>query len=265
MKFSIITICFNSEKTIERTIQSVLAQTYANFEYLIIDGASQDRTLDIVKEYESKFDGRLRWISEPDKGIYNAMNKGIAMAKGEIVGIVNSDDWLERDALETIVRCQLDSENLQNAIYCGWINFHYLDGTIQTMKTDHKMLQSWAKKYQMAGIRHPAVFVPKSVYDKYGVFDERMKVIADVDLILRFYFSGVNFLYPEKVLSNMADGGVSNKYPMKACNDYKLILMKYPISNLKFRYYLYSTNLKRIIKSFIPTKLLYVYRKSSKA
>lgn len=260
MKFSIITICFNSEKTIERTILSVLAQTYADFEYLIIDGASQDSTLDVVKEYESKFEGRLRWISEPDKGIYNAMNKGIAMAKGDIIGIVNSDDWLENDALKNIVDCQLKAGNLMDAIYCGWINFHYLDGTIQTMKTNHKMLQSWARKYQMAGIRHPAVFVPKNVYNQYGVFDERMKVLADTDFILRLYFRGVSFVYPEKVLSNMSDGGVSNKNLMTACNDYKLILMKYPMNKIKYRYYLCSWTLKRIIKSFVPTKLLWVYR-----
>ena len=265
MKFSIITVSFNSEKTIERTIQSVLAQTYTDLEYIIIDGASQDGTINIVRKYEPAFYGRLKWISEPDNGIYDAMNKGIAMAKGEIVGIVNSDDWLERDALETIVTFQHKSGMLLNTIYCGWINFHYFNGTIQIMKTDHNVLQSWAKKYQMAGIRHPAVFVQKSVYDKYGVFDERMKVLADTDLILRFYFGGVKFLYPEKVLSNMSDGGVSNRHLMKAYNDYRLVLLKYPMSNFKFKYYLYSWKLKRIIKSFVPIKLLYIYRNFSKA
>lgn len=264
MYFTIITVSYNSEKTIERTIQSILAQTYTDFEYLIIDGASQDGTLDVVRKYESKFGGRLKWISEPDKGIYDAMNKGIQMAKGEILGIVNSDDWLERDALETIANYQLQSGTFRDVIYCGWVNFHYLDGTIQTMKTDHRMLQSKAKKYRMGGIRHPAVFVPKCVYEKYGMFDERIKVSADTDLILRFYFGGVKFLYPQKVLSNMSDGGVSNKYSMRPNNDYKQILSKYPINKLKFMYYIYSANLRNIIKSIVPSKLLYVYRTFSK-
>ena len=88
MKFSIITISFNSEKTIERTIKSVLTQTYSDFEYIIVDGASKDGTLDIVKKFEPFFEGRMKWKSEPDKGIYDAMNKGIRMATGDIIGIV---------------------------------------------------------------------------------------------------------------------------------------------------------------------------------
>ncbi|MDR2407546.1 MAG: glycosyltransferase, partial [Bacteroidales bacterium] len=93
MKISIITVCYNSEKYIRSAIESVLGQTYENIEYILVDGASTDRTLDIIKEYESKFNGRMCWMSEPDNGIYNAMNKGIAMASGEVVGILNSDDF----------------------------------------------------------------------------------------------------------------------------------------------------------------------------
>ena len=94
MKFSIITISFNSGKTIERTLCSVLNQTYYDYEYIIVDGGSKDETLDIIKRYEPMFEGRLKWKSEPDKGIYDAMNKGIMRSSGDIIGIVNSDDWL---------------------------------------------------------------------------------------------------------------------------------------------------------------------------
>ena len=100
-QFSIITICYNSSATIERTIKSVLAQTFTDYEYIIVDGGSKDSTLDIVKKYEPLFDGRMKWKSEPDKGIYDAMNKGISRSSGTIIGIVNSDDWLEADALES--------------------------------------------------------------------------------------------------------------------------------------------------------------------
>ena len=107
MKFSIITVCFNSEKTIERTIRSVLNQTFSDYEYIIVDGASKDDTMKIVKSYEDKFDGRLHYISEPDKGIYDAMNKGIRLAQGEIIGIVNSDDWLEDDSLMNVQQASM--------------------------------------------------------------------------------------------------------------------------------------------------------------
>ena len=96
---TVITPCFNSEKTIRKTIESVLNQTYHNIEYLIIDGASTDKTVEIAKSYEQAFGGRMKIYSEPDKGIYDAMNKGIRLAGGELVGIVNSDDYYETDAV----------------------------------------------------------------------------------------------------------------------------------------------------------------------
>ena len=263
--FSIITISYNSEKTIERTIQSVLAQTHSDYEYIIIDGESKDRTLEIINEYKPLFQDRLKLISESDNGIYDAMNKGIKAATGDIIGIVNSDDWLEKDALETIYDCYKNNGCCLDALYCGWISFHYLNGDIQLMKTSHKMLEELSHRYEMGGIRHPAVFVPKQIYEKYGIFDDKMKVMADTDLILRYYFAGVKFYYPEKVVSNMSDGGVSNKYLLKAYNDYRLILQKYSMNKFMFYRLLYSWRIKRIIKSLVPTKLLYVYRNFSKA
>lgn len=261
MRFSIITIAYNSEKTIERTIKSVLAQTNKDYEYLIVDGASTDGSLDIVKKYEPLFKGKMKWHSEPDKGIYDAMNKGIMHASGEIIGIVNSDDWLEPNALEIIDDCFSKYHQATDGIYCGWINFHYEDGSVQTMKTNHEMLMSWAKKYEMAGIRHPGTFVPKVIYNQYGVFDESIRIMADTDLILRFLFNGVNFYYPEKVVSNMSDGGVSNAQLMKACRDYKIILKKNGVGGLKFYRLYYSWSLKRFIKAYMPQAVMKLYRK----
>ena len=104
IKVSIITVCFNSEKTIRRTIESVLYQTYPNIEYIIVDGKSTDGTVDIVKEYLPAFQKRLRYVSERDKGIYDAMNKGIRLSAGDVIGIINSDDFYEPDAVENIVK-----------------------------------------------------------------------------------------------------------------------------------------------------------------
>ncbi|MBR5663362.1 MAG: glycosyltransferase, partial [Bacteroidales bacterium] len=103
MKISLITVTFNSAETLRDTMQSVLNQTFKDIDYIIVDGKSKDGTLDIVKEFEPKFEGRLRWVSEPDKGIYDAMNKGVKMAQGDVVGILNSDDFFASDkVLETV-------------------------------------------------------------------------------------------------------------------------------------------------------------------
>ncbi len=123
MLFSIITVCYNSEKTIERTIKSVLNQTESNYEYIIVDGGSTDKTLDIVKNYEDAFNGRLKYISEKDNGIYDAMNKGIGMAKGELIGLINSDDYYELDALENIKKEyeKLEDEKKKHLVMYGFM------------------------------------------------------------------------------------------------------------------------------------------------
>src|SRR5574344_1548295 len=134
--FSIITISYNSERTIERTLQSILSQTFTNYEYIIIDGASSDQTLDIIKKYEPLFKGRMKWKSESDKGIYNAMNKGIKCSNGKVIGICNSDDWLEPNALEILDKYieenQIDVES--EAVLSGWMIFHYEDGSSQIIR-----------------------------------------------------------------------------------------------------------------------------------
>ena len=236
MRFSIITISFNSEKTIERTIKSVLSQTFKDYEYIIVDGGSKDGTLDIIRHYEPLFEGRLKWKSEPDKGIYNAMN--------------NSFESNGRDV---------------DSVYCGWMNFHYKDGSVQILKTDHHLLDCYSKRYEMAGVRHPAVFVGSNVYKQFGTFDETLKVLADTDFIVRCYLNGVRFVYPNQVVTNMSDGGVSNDNLMKACKDYGVILKKNNVQGAKY-YYLYNRwKIKRYIKSLLPVSLIKKVRAIVKA
>lgn len=262
-KFSLITICFNSAATIERTINSVLLQTNQDFEYIIVDGGSHDKTIDIVKKYESLFGNRLKWTSEPDKGIYDAMNKGIERASGIIIGIVNSDDWLEPDALDNVLKCYEKYDNSFQSVCCGWMNFHYGNGMSQILKTDELALHKKALVYEMGGVRHPATFVPKSVYNKYGLFNIDIHIMADTDFIVRLVKAGVLFIFPNKVLTNMSDGGASNKALMKACFDYRKILLNNNVCGAKFYVLYYKWCIKRFIKGYMPLSLLKVYRKHS--
>lgn len=197
---SIITVCFNSEKTIRRTIESVLRQTYQNIEYIIIDGKSTDNTMNIVKEYETVFVGRLTVISEPDNGIYDAMNKGIALAKGEMIGLINSDDFYEPDAVEQIMR-QVGEEKYQ--ICYGEIR-KLKDGIEESIVIfSHYFLEE-----RMIG--HPACFISKETYEKYGVYDVRYKSAADYEFMLRlFKQKDVKFIPVYSIIANFSSGGMS--------------------------------------------------------
>lgn len=237
MKFSIVTISYNSEKAIERTIKSVLGQTYKDFEYIIIDGASKDGTLNIVKRYEPLFDGRMKWQSEPDKGIYNAMNKGVMMASGDMIGIVNSDDWLEPDTLQ-YVSDVIEQEGLDfkgPLLITGWINYHYQDGELVVMKSNRERYEYYAKKLRM-GLNHPATFVSKATYDIIGLFDENYKLFGDADFIVRCYRSTTPIFFVDRVLSNMSDGGASSTISKKAFRDSWYRIEKYYTSNRLYQY-----------------------------
>lgn len=208
IKVSIITVCRNSEATIRDTIESVLNQTYPNIEYIIVDGKSTDATLDIVKEYESLFQGRMRYISEKDNGIYNAMNKGIRMSKGQLIGIINSDDFYELDAVETAVK-STDSGGCQ-VIY-GYMQILEKDTKKRIARENHKNLSN-----EM--IPHPTCFITRKTYQQYGMFLEWFKVAADYELMLRLYRkTDVVFTQVEKVIACFRLGGASadKKYSLE--------------------------------------------------
>lgn len=216
MKVSIITIAYNSEASIERTIKSVLNQTYEDIEYVVVDGASKDGTLNIVKKFEPLFNGRMKWKSEPDKGIYDAMNKGVIRSTGELIGIVNSDDWLEPDAIKNVVQLAKNTKDYQQCVFCGSLRFHYKDGSQQLMKSNEERFHEGMKNDSLNhGAFHPSMVVGREVYNTVGVFDEHFSVIADMDFISRCYKSGIRFIFTEDVVNNMSDGGASNKMNLK--------------------------------------------------
>lgn len=252
-QFSIITIAYNSEKTIERTIQSVLNQNYDDYEYIIVDGASKDGTLDIMKKYEPFFEGRLKWKSEPDDGIYNAMNKGIKRAIGTIIGIVNSDDWLEPDALLNVYSAFQNNKCDVNTLYCGGIIFHSLSGEKRLLDVNLESLYQSSKQYRMAGIRHPATFVPHNVYDIIGVFDEDIKIAADSDFIIRCVYGKMKFMRIESYLSNMSEGGVSTQLGIYKTlkEDRKKVLKKNGVKGLYYHYLMINWSIEKIVKNLL--------------
>lgn len=259
MRFSIITVSYNSEQTIEKTLKSILVQSCQDYEYIIVDGASTDGTIDIVKKYEPLFHGRLKWKSEPDTGIYNAMNKGIRMAQGELIGIVNSDDWLENDALETLQKKLNDNPDNTNKILTGEMLFHYADGGTQHFPTSYKLYEYYSKRYRM-GLNHPATFVPKSIYDDIGLFDEDFKLYADADFFIRCYEAHVGICFIDKVLSNMSDGGVSNNITRKILDDSLLKIRKHAKTKFELYYMTVKSYVIYFILKIVPKKIVVLFR-----
>lgn len=200
---TVITVCFNSEKTIERTIRSVLHQTYDNLEYIIIDGLSVDNTMNIIQKYADEFGNRLKVISEKDQGIYDAMNKGIKMASGELIGILNSDDYYEFDAVEKIVS---HYNGYKYSVLYGLMR-KVKDGKEDSIGLNH--FGELSKKM----IPHPTCFVSKTIYDEFGCFDLKYKVCADYEFMLRLKEKEqVVFNEIVEVITNFSIGGASYSY-----------------------------------------------------
>lgn len=204
---TIITVAYNASATIGATIQSVLNQTHKSIEYIIVDGCSKDGTIDIVKSF---VDDRIIFISEPDKGIYDAMNKGIGLATGKIVGILNSDDfYADIHVIENVV-ANFNKTNCE-ALYG---NLLYVDAVDTS-----KIIRTWvAGNYKRSNFLqgwmppHPTFFVLLKVYAQYGLFNLALKSAADYELLLRFlYKHKTSTHYLPKTLVHMRTGGMSNR------------------------------------------------------
>lgn len=186
MKISIITATYNSGSTLRDTIESVINQTYKDIEYIIVDGASKDNTLDIAREYEPRFEGKMRIISEPDKGIYDAMNKGIAAANGDVIGILNSDDFYTSNNVLSKINNTFETNDV-DAVY-GDIHFVNDDNLGKCVRYySSKGFKPW--KMRMGWMpAHPSFYCKKEIYNKYGTFDCSFKIGADFDNLLRLIF-----------------------------------------------------------------------------
>ncbi len=206
MKLSIITAALNSAKTVEDTVKSVLGQSYGDIEYIIVDGGSTDGTLDIIERYKDKI---AKVVSEKDGGIFDAFNKGIAMATGDIVGILNSDDFYASDSVIQDVMEKFAASSADTV----YGDLEYVD-PVDTSK----VIRGWkAGEYRKSRFRsgwmppHPTFFVKRSLYDRYGGFNTWMKISNDYELELRFlYKNNATAAYVPKVLVKMRAGGNSD-------------------------------------------------------
>ena len=198
---SIITVTYNAKRYLECTINSVLNQTYSNIEYIIIDGSSTDGTVDIIKKYSDKL---AYWVSEPDNGLYCAMNKGIRQAHGTLIGIVNADDYYERDTVQNVVSAFHNQPDV--GVFHGNIRIYANDGHMVLCKGE-KETSRLRTSFPMY---HPTFFVNRTIYGTIGLYEERYRISSDYDFALRCYLAGVKFGYIDKILSNMRSGGISS-------------------------------------------------------
>jgi glycosyltransferase involved in cell wall biosynthesis len=200
---SIITVVYNGAKTLEQTIQSVINQTYRNIEYIIIDGGSIDGTIDLIKKYEKNISF---WLSEPDKGLYDAMNKGIKMAKGELIGMVNSDDWYEPDAV-----CLMANAYKQNPDKHIFHADRYDVNEDGSRKVKKFHPSPFKFKYYGMTYNHPSMFITKEEYQKH-TYNTEMVALSDYQFVLEAYLANpTKFLYIDKPIVNYRLDGISGR------------------------------------------------------
>lgn len=208
-KISIITAVFNGEQHISKTIESVLGQTYSNLEYIVIDGGSTDKTAEIIKSYGSKIHC---FLSERDQGIYDALNKGIALAKGDIIGLLHADDLFAKNSTLSLIAKQF-VETQADGVYSDLIYFKKINEierqTIRYWKSEpfsrNLLMQGWMPP-------HPTLYLKKAVFQNVGSYDLGYPIAADYDFILRLFQSAdFKFSYLPEVTVLMQVGGVSNR------------------------------------------------------
>lgn len=224
---SVVTVVLNGKNFLEQGIRSVFEQSYKNVEYIVIDGGSTDGTLDVIRKYENRTD---YWISEPDRGIYDAMNKGIMAATGDLIGFLNSDDWYLPGALEEVANAYVLQGDGRTVIAGRWnLVFEDIDLTINVRPT--------LKFHAGMPLSHQAMFVPKPVYDTLGGYDLQYRYAADLDLALRLYTGGMKFIFLDTVIASFRTSGASEKHYRESGKEASRIIrnyLPYP-SYLRFR------------------------------
>lgn len=209
LKFTVVTVALNTEKVIEKTIGSVLNQTFLPYEYIIIDGASTDKTVEIANKYLDQFaQKKVKYsiISEKDSGVFNAMNKGIRLSTGDFISFLNAGDWYELDALQKI-KSFYDEEPFE--LTYGGLHYIMLDGRVinKMSRMDHFLIstRNW---------NHPSMFLKREIYQKYG-FGESFKTLGDFDLFLKLRKDGTKIRVIDDIITNYVADGLSTNPTLK--------------------------------------------------
>lgn len=246
-KVSVITVCYNSGQTIADTLESVRTQTYPNIEHIVIDGGSRDDTMDIVARY--KLSGQV--ISEPDNGLYDAMNKGLQVATGDIVGILNSDDFYESDDVIAEIVEAFRADEALDIVFGNVVFVHPSDlgRVVRFYNASH--FRPWKLRFGWMP-PHPATFARKTVYDSYGLYRSDMKISADFEIFVRWLVRArLHYRWLDQVIVRMRAGGVStggvksslilNREIVQACRENNLytnlmmVLTKIPFKLMELR------------------------------
>ena len=213
MKVSLITACYNSVATLPTAIDSVLSQRDIELEYIVVDGGSKDGTVELLKDYEQRFEGRLRWISEPDQGMYDAINKGIAMATGDIVGILNADDVLASN--DTLAHIAAAFTPGIDALYAD-IRFVKEGETVEALRNAPTVRYCSAAKWKpwmfrfAAMVPHPSFYVRREGFARLGGYSLDYRICADFELELRYlYLAKLKSAYLPECVVVMRMGGAS--------------------------------------------------------
>ena len=248
MKISIITVCYNSAATIEKTIKSLMAQTYRDIEYIVVDGDSNDSTLDIVKKYENQI---TKWISEPDNGLYDAINKGIAFATGDIIGVLNSDDiFTDNYVLENIAKFHL--ENSIDASVGNIMQFNKNQKIVRKYSAEN-----WRPDKLKIGFMpaHPAIFFKRDLFEKFGYYHIDFISGADYELIIRFFLvHKITWKFSNITTTSMLIGGISSS----GYKSYKIISKEIKkaleLNNIQFSYFKVLLRVIWKLKGFLKKK-----------
>lgn len=247
--FSIITINRNNAEGLRKTMQSILTQDFDDYEYIIIDGASTDGSIDVIREFLAmpEYTEKISyWVSEPDSGIYNAMNKGIRHATGEFVNMMNSGDTMLPEVLRRVAKIarKHKGEVLYGAVSCikdGQLDFVFGNGVKNLLST---------------AISHPSCFISIDLHKKHGLYDESYKIVADWDLLIKFYLEKVTFFYMDMIVADFDYSGISNTSPELLQSENDMVRKKYNLHK-GTKYF----ELKNIIKLLFPGWVILLLKK----
>lgn len=212
-KFSIITINYNNGDQLHETMQSVLKQDFTDYEYIIVDGASNDNSNQIILQLEPQFGGKLKWISEPDSGISDAFNKGLKLSTGAIIGTINSGDLYSNNALSIVSELH------------DILGFDFFYGDTQKLKESgepfgYVKAKKWDDPRKGTPFLHSSCFITKDIYNKVGYYNSDFRIAMDIDLLMRVFQISTNIQYVNKLISFQRIGGVSHKNRLKGYKEY---------------------------------------------